>query len=307
MAHAKQDREFEQLVHGIDPRGKLLRTWTLKAGAAAQVTALEILLADGQRKRMLVRRYGDADLERNPHVAQDEFNLLQLLQAVGLPTPMPYRLSRSGEILSTPYVVTEFIEGQTDFAPASLSHFIVQMAVTLTKIHSVDCSTPALSFLRRQVDVCADELENGPAGINGPLDVAIHHLLKSIWPLPQRNQSVLLHGDFWPGNLLWKDDRLVAVIDWEDAAVGDPLSDVANGRLEILWAFGIDAMNDFTRWYASTRADVDFADLPYWDLCAGLRLSSRIAGWGVDDTTDKRMREGYKWFANQALALLSGQ
>jgi aminoglycoside phosphotransferase (APT) family kinase protein len=117
----------------------------------------------------------------------------------------------------------------------------------------------------------------------------------------------LLHGDFWPGNILWKDDRLVAVIDWEDAAIGDPLSDVANSRLEILWAFGIDAMNDFTRRYASIRTDVDFTDLPYWDLCAGLRLSSRIAGWGVDDTTDKTMRERYKWFANQALALLSGQ
>ena len=44
--------------------------------------------------------------------------------------------------------------------------------------------------------------------------------------------------------------RLVGVIDWEDAALGDPLADLANSRLEILWAFGDEAMERFTREYA---------------------------------------------------------
>jgi aminoglycoside phosphotransferase (APT) family kinase protein len=35
----------------------------------------------------------------------------------------------------------------------------------------------------------------------------------------------LLHGDYWPDNTLWRDGRLVCVIDWEDAALGDPLAD----------------------------------------------------------------------------------
>ena len=26
---------------------------------------------------------------------------------------------------------------------------------------------------------------------------------------------MLLHGYLWPGNLLWQDGRLVAVVDWE--------------------------------------------------------------------------------------------
>ncbi len=34
--------------------------------------------------------------------------------------------------------------------------------------------------------------------------------------------------------MLWKDGQLVAVIDWEDAPLGDPLADVANSRLESL-------------------------------------------------------------------------
>ncbi|MGH2481418.1 MAG: phosphotransferase family protein, partial [Ktedonobacteraceae bacterium] len=128
--------------------------------------------------------------------------------------------------------------------------------------------------------------------------------LEAVWPLPQQNASVLLHGDFWPGNIVWNDGQLVAVIDWEDAASGDPLADVANGRLEILWAFGIDAMQSFTQQYQSMTT-LDFTDLPYWDLCAALRPASKISEWGVDDTTEKTMRERHKWFVARAFEKLS--
>nr|WP_232345185.1 phosphotransferase [Paenactinomyces guangxiensis] len=128
--------------------------------------------------------------------------------------------------------------------------------------------------------------------------------MESAWPLPERNKSVLLHGDFWPGNLLWKDGQLVAVIDWEDAAFGDPLADVANCRLEILWAFGIDAMNDFTHQYQSMVTTIDFTHLPYWDLCAALRPALKISEWGLDESTEKMMRAKHKLFVNQAFEKL---
>jgi aminoglycoside phosphotransferase (APT) family kinase protein len=117
---------------------------------------------------------------------------------------------------------------------------------------------------------------------------------------------VLLHGDFWPGNILWKDGRLVAVIDWEDAAIGDPLADVANGRLEVLWAFGIDAMRSFTDQYASMAA-IDWTSLPYWDLCAALRPASKIGEWAANDIAEERMRKGHRWFITQAFEKLSAR
>ncbi|MGT5522875.1 phosphotransferase family protein, partial [Escherichia coli] len=90
---------------------------------------------------------------------------------------------------------------------------------------------------------------------------------EAAWPFYQQNKSVLLHGDFWPGNVLWKDGQLVAVIDWEDAQIGDPLADLGNSRLEILWASGSEAMHSFTRHYQA-MTDIDFSNLPYWDLFA---------------------------------------
>src|SRR5436190_12886519 len=98
MTASTQDHKFEQVVQKMNPQSQLLRTWELKGGVSAQVTALEIKRPDGQTKKMLVRQHGEVDLKHNPQVAADEFKLLQLLHSVGLATPRPYHLDQSGEI-----------------------------------------------------------------------------------------------------------------------------------------------------------------------------------------------------------------
>jgi aminoglycoside phosphotransferase (APT) family kinase protein len=285
----------------------LLRRWELKGGISAQVTALEIERSDGQTKKMIVRRLGAVDLKRNPHVAADEFRLLQVLQQAGITAPAPYYLDQSGEIFSTPYLVIEYIEGQPEFAPSNLTDLIVQLATHLSRIHHLDCSKLDLSFLPNHAQQVAGKLSARPATLDESLDERrIRDALEAVWPLPQRNKSVLLHGDFWPGNILWRDDRLAAVVDWEDAALGDPLADLANSRLEILWAFGIDALRSFTQTYQSMTT-IDFTDLPHWDLCAALRPASRLGEWGLDAATEKAMREGHRLFASQAFEKLSNR
>lgn len=307
MTEAKEDTKFEQVVHKLDPQSKLLRTWELKGGVSARVTALETLRPDGHTQKMIVRQHGEVDLKHNPHVAADEFKLLQLLYSVGLATPAPYHLDQSGEIFSTPYLVIAYIEGKPEFAPSNLPDLIFQLATQLSRIHQVDGSKLDVSFLPQQANISAQKLRARPANVDESLDEGlIRDALEAVWPFPQRNTSVLLHGDFWPGNILWRDGQLVAVIDWEDAALGDPLADVANSRLEILWAFGIDAMQSFTHQYQSMTT-IDFTHLPYWDLCAALRPVAQLAQWGLDDTTERTMRERHRWFITQAFEKLSIQ
>jgi aminoglycoside phosphotransferase (APT) family kinase protein len=135
--------------------------------------------------------------------------------------------------------------------------------------------------------------------------------LEEVSPIAQQNASALLHGDFWPGNILWRNQTLVAVIDWEDAKAGDPLTDFAISRLDILWIFGVDAMHSFTHVYQSLM-DIDYANLPYWDLCAALRLARLIGAdlnewtnffipFGRYDITDYSFREHFRFFVAQAI------
>lgn len=304
MTLATPDARFEQLIQEIEPQSKLLRAWPLPGGVSAQVTALEIALPDGQTTSMIVRRHGPVDLAQNPTIAADEFKLLQILQAAGLAAPKPYLVDQSGAVFGTPCLVIEYIEGAPSRAPANLSDLLLQMATHLASIHALDGASPELAFLPRIEARYTARLNERPAALDEALDEArIRATLSAVWPLSQRNRSALLHGDFWPGNLLWRDGRLVAVIDWEDAALGDPLADLANTRLEILWAFGVDAMQEFTRRYQALAA-LDLANLPCWDLCAALKPIAAIAAWTDDLTTQQTMRAGLRSFIDQAFEQL---
>jgi aminoglycoside phosphotransferase (APT) family kinase protein len=287
---------FEVLARRIDPRGRLVRSWELKGGVSAQVTAFEVERADGRAEKLVVRRHGARDLKRNPQIAADEFRLLQLLAAAGLPAPAPRFLDARGEIFSTPCLVLAYVDGERP-SHVDESKLVTELADVLSEIHRVGI-TADVSFLRQR--------ELGDVTVRGSAaeERRIQEVLDAALPLSDRNRPVLLHGDFWPGNTLWKAGRLVAVIDWEDAAVGDPLADVANARLELVWALGFDAMEAFTSRYEANVPGVDFTDLPYWDLWADLRLAGRIAEWGLDAALEEEMRAGHEAFVEQALAKL---
>lgn len=296
---------FQHLAHKLEPGSRLLRAWSLTGGVSAQVTALEVERPGGRTRKMIARRHGEVDLARNPRIAADEFRLLQILQAAGLAAPAPYYLDQSRELFPTPCIVIEYIEGATDFAPADLDDYLLQLATHLSRIHAIDGSTPELSFLPDQEALVTSKLRERPARLDESLDEGrIRATLEAAWPPPRRHPAALLHGDFWPGNTLWNDGRLVAIIDWEDARRGDPFADLGNSRLEIAWAFGVDAMHDFTRHYLSLAALDDFS-LPYWDLCAALRPAFRLAEWAGDAATEQRMRAGHRRFITQAFDRLS--
>ncbi len=304
---SNDDEAFARVAHKIDPRNTLRRAREVTGGVSARVTALEVEQADGVVRTMIVRQHGVRDREGNPNIAGDEFALLRLLHARGLPVPAPYLFDRSGDIFATPYVVLEFVEGQANALPVDRDDALRQLAATLADIHRVDGADVGVSFLPDKEQWVTATLRASLAGRDGsPDERHVREALQANWPPPRRNRPVLLHGDYWPGNTIWRDGRLVAVIDWEDAAVGDPLADVANSRLEILWAFGIEAMHRFTDHYRSMTT-IDFTNLPYWDLCAALRPASKLAEWAADDITEKTMREGHRLFITQAFEKLSVQ
>lgn len=300
-----ENKLFEQLVQKHNPQNKLLRAWALAGGISAQVTALEIARADGQTQKLVVRRHGAADLAKNPQIAADEFTLLQRLHAAGLPVPAPYAVTQSGEIFATPCIVIAYIEGATEFSPANLPDMLRQFATHLAQIHAVDWAALGLSFLPDYQAGWNQKVSERPVRLDDSLaEGRIRDTLAALWPLQQHNKTTLLHGDFWPGNLLWQDGQLVGIIDWEDAALGDPLVDLANSRLEILFAFGDDAMQQFTAEYqALTQHDV--TNLPYWDLAAALRPAFKLSEWAADAQAESAMRAAHQWFVTQAFEKLS--
>lgn len=285
---------FERLVRKIDPTSKLLRAWQLTGGISAEVTALEVENPDGTRRKMIVRQHGEGDRADNPNIADDEFRLLKLLKLHGLPTATPYHVDH--ELFPHPAIVIEYIEGTTEFHETKLPEF----AATLATIHSVPKDD--FAFLPQKAHIYAAEALNRQAELDISLqEDRIRDMLESVGQVPQVNTSVLLHGDYWQGNVLWHEGKLSGVIDWEDAAVGDPIADVAHTRLEMLWAFGLEGMEHFTQLYHAQMPHIDLTYLPYWDLYAATRPAFRLHIWAEGDhTREQKMREGHHQFVQQA-------
>lgn len=289
----------EHLLRTLDAGARLLRAWPLTGGVSARVTALEVQWSGGQTGRLVVRQYGERDVAANPRVAGDEFRLLHLLKAAGLPVPAPRHVEGVGDLLPTPALVTDFVDGATEFDPTDVPGFVRQLAGFLAQLHGLPGAADTFSFLR-------------PLAATGPRPAVLDETLSEsriraaldALGTPPPTASAVLHGDFWPGNVLWRSGRLAAVIDWEDAARGDALADVGNARLELLFFLGAEAMRGFTRHYQGLTG-VDLASLPYWDLRAALRPCGRLSGWGLDSEVESRLRERHRLLVDGALELLN--
>lgn len=277
------DTAYDTLAQRLG--GRLIRRWPLEGGVSADVQALELARPEGSIERVVVRRHGAATWKPlENEVTATEHDLLVCLADAGLPVPRPLLLDRSGALLPSPCMVLPFVEGTTE--PSDLPRALEQMATFLARLHALDPQALALpAALPRRDDPLPELLQHLP----DPL-APLAELLSRIVLEPRAPGSVL-HGDFWPGNVMWRDDRLVAVIDWEDAAVGDPLSDLAGCRIELLWRHGGAAADALTTCYLSARGQpVDAGRLALWELYVGSTALASMDRWGLPQQQEAQMR-----------------
>jgi aminoglycoside phosphotransferase (APT) family kinase protein len=143
-----------------------------------------------------------------------------------------------------------------------------------------------LPDLPLRVDPLPELFDYLPSSADGQtLREALSHAGDSAYGGPR----ALLHGDFWPGNLLWRDGRLVAILDWEDAALGDPACDVAGCRLELLWKYGSITVARFTERYARRRP-IDARRLAWWEVFVAAAGARFMGEWGLPPEQEARMR-----------------
>lgn len=300
--HDLEDGPFDLVAQTVRPGSTLIRSWPLAGGVSAQVTAIEIAEPDGSTERMVVRRHGAiTGKQKHVDVTSNEFSLLHALDGAGLAVPTPYRVDISGELLPTPYIVMEYVDGSTDIDPKAVPDALRQMAGYLTRLHALELghhSLPVLPHRDEPIDSIRRHLASTPAADRIRDALATHR------SVTQDNGHVLLHGDYWPRNIVWRNDRIAAVLDWEDAAIGDPLADLAGCRLELLWMFGEDAMNHFTDHYTSNRT-IDLSNLPFWELYVATGAATYLSGWDLDSDIERDMRARLNTFVERSLQALS--
>ena len=291
---------YQRLAERLRPGSEVTRWWQLEGGVSAHVTAVELALPHGGTERGVARRHGAIDKGHNPDIAATEFSVLEAVRAAGLAVPAPLLLDETGELLGSSGLVTSFVDGSTDVAADELPDALRQMASFLSRLHAIDVENVDLPQLPHQDDPTANTMRYLPGG---PLDERIRAAHASHGPIAPTNGPALLHGDFWPGNVMWREGELAAVLDWEDAAIGDPVADLAGTRNELLWKYGLDARERFTALYLSMTS-IDLGHLPFWEISGAAGALALMGEWGLDPEIEADMRAKCEWIIEQSLRAL---
>lgn len=96
--------------------------------------------------------------------------------------------------------------------------------------------------------------------------------------------TVFVHGDVWPGNIVWTADEEAVLIDWKTAGAGAPGVDLGELRKQVAIVFGPDAPDVVLEgWEHATGTSA--RQVAYWDAVAALNTPTelddgyRTGGW----------------------------
>jgi aminoglycoside phosphotransferase (APT) family kinase protein len=293
--------QIEQAVAHLEPGGRLIGVRALTGGVSADVFGLDIATSAGDTRRVVFRQHRDADLKQHgPTIAAKEYHLLAALHRLGFAVPEPH-LSADANATVAAYLVMDWVDGSTELASDELAGALDQMAQFLVELHAVDPAAVQRAGLGPIEDPLSAIFPYLPSTDVGR-EVAAR--LASGDVSQGQNRTSVLHGDYWPGNVLWQHGHLVAVIDWEDASLGDPLADLATARVELLCRYGDAAMEHFTTRYIAVHEEsigpLQFDSLPIWELYVSAAALTAMGNWGLAPAEEAQRRARTEQFFERA-------
>ncbi len=160
--------------------------------------------------------------------------LPRLAPHLPLPIPVPLAKGTPGEGYPFPWSVYRWLEGEiaTVGRIADLREFATALAHFLDALQRIDPTDgpppgPHSFFRGAPVAVYDAETRNAIALLDGKIDTdAATDVWETAIQMTWHGSPVWFHGDVAPGNLLVKDGRLSAVIDFGCSGVGDPACDL---------------------------------------------------------------------------------
>lgn len=222
--------------------------------------------------RVVLRRPPRGPLPPSAHDVLREARLLGALRPAGVRVPEVLAVCDDERLIGAPFYVMELVDGEVlgERLPAALAdagdraRIGDEIVDALVEIHGVDVDAAGLAefgrrggYLERQVRRFADLLAGNATRALPELERVGEWLAAHV---PRSAETTVVHGDYRLGNVLFARESpatLVAVLDWELAALGDPLADL--GYLTAMWAVADDPDNPMLDLSAVTRLP-GFAD-----------------------------------------------
>jgi aminoglycoside phosphotransferase (APT) family kinase protein len=225
-----------------------LLDWAVRAAApGAEVVAVRGLRDGGSpwlvrlgrrgRERSVVLRVG-GDQDR-PGL-RTEVAALRLAAGHDLPAPRLLAAELDGD---PPAVLVERVEGSSAIPADRPPGRLRTLGRTAARLHAV-ALTPSPALPRRDRPIASVDFAALRRRQPRPL---LAEAEERVAGLAAAEADVLVHGDLWQGNALWRGDSLAGLVDWDCAGVGPPGVDLGSLRCDAAVCFGMEAANDVRR------------------------------------------------------------
>jgi aminoglycoside phosphotransferase (APT) family kinase protein len=169
-----------------------------------------------------------------------EYRVISALADTKVAVAHAVALCEDKDVLGAPFYLMGFVDGVVldrpdllrGLDPADATRSCELLMDTLVDLHEIDPATVGLGdfgrpegFLARQVKRWHQQWQ---ASETRPLDELAQTLDRLTGTLPEQSAPAIVHGDYRLTNVMFTPaiDRIAAVVDWEMATLGDPLTDV---------------------------------------------------------------------------------
>jgi aminoglycoside phosphotransferase (APT) family kinase protein len=278
----------------------------ISGGASRETYRFDAVTASGRRPLILRRDPPGSLIETDRRM---EFLALKSFHGRGVAAPEPLILENEGAELERPFFIMARVEGGQTASPFSPDPYAPHAATlgedffaTLGRIAAADpASLPIAEAAeaprpedcwRRELDywsgvIEADELHPQPI-----VRAAIRWLRRH--PPPSAQKISVVHGDYRSGNFLHDGEgRIIAVLDWEMAHLGDPLEDLG-WALDPLWRHNetdrvggmVPKAEAIAIWERASGLKVDPDAFAWWELFASVK------GQAIWTSAAKEYRDG---------------
>lgn len=211
-------------------------------------------LIESPERRIVLRKKPPGTLLPTAHRIERENRILSSLALTEVPTPAVLGLCEDASVIGTAFYLMDYLDGRVFVDPrlpelsiAERRTLVLAAVAGLAAIHSVDIEKTGLQYLLRPGDYLERQLRRWTKQYEASrtddieaMDRLAEYLrsyyIEYLSPASDSTtifegmrRASLVHGDYRLGNLLFAlhEPRLVGVLDWELATVGDPLADLA--------------------------------------------------------------------------------
>lgn len=286
---------------------------------------LTYLLQSGAREYVL-RRGPLGPVAAKAHDMAREYHVLQAVHPHFPEAPDVYHLCEDTSIIGSIFYVMERRRGSIlrerippdIFAIRSHPQLISESFIDcLARLHAIDIVATGLitlgkpeGFLERQVRGWAERWQHAKIDIEPAMDRLIAWLTTR---MPRSTASTIVHNDYKLDNVMFHNgsaDRIEAVLDWEMAAIGDPLVDVGLTLCYWSWlsapelrAAELPAFTTQPGWYNrnrfierySERTGRDMKEIAYYEVLGIFKLAVILQQifyrFHRGQTSDQRFRD----------------